>query len=322
MSVHLITTVLASGDDPISHIVDKGVFDSPIMLSMITLVVAAGLVCWLLARAAKGIATGAESLGNRRYLPATSFAATIEVIVLYLRNEMLMPVMGERLTKKYLGFLLTLFFFILILNIIGLIPFVEIQEAIYYFSGKHFDLEEHQTAAIFGGAATASISVTAGFACITFVVVQVQGFRELGVKSWLEHLCGGSELVRGAWYLWAVIPVIFVVEFFGLFVKPAALAIRLFANMVAGHTLLLTVTMFGAMAAKAGLGMFAVSSITVVSGIGAIVITFLEVFVALLQAFIFMFLSSVFISLMAHQEDADHGEEHDHAPQVEGAHAH
>ncbi len=322
MPVHLMTTVLASGDDPISHIVDKAVFDSPIMLSMITLVASAALVCWLLARAAKGIATGHESLGNRRYLPATKFAATIEVMVLYLRNEMLLPVMGERLTKRYLGFLLSVFFFILMLNLVGLIPFIEIQDALYYFAGKSFDLQEHQTAAIFGGAATASISVTAGFAFVTFVVVQAQGFRELGVKGWLEHLCGGSELVNGAWYLWAVIPVIFVVEFLGLFVKPAALAIRLFANMVAGHTLLLTLTMFGAMAVKAGLGLFAVSSITLVSGIGAIVITFLEVFVALLQAFIFMFLSSVFISLMAHEEHAEHGEEHDHAPQAEGAHAH
>ncbi len=324
MSVHLMTTILAS-DDPIQHIVDKSIFDSPLMLSMVTLVVGAALVCWLLGRAAKAISTGPESMGNRRFLPSTKFGATIEVIVLYLRNDMLVPVMGERLTAKYLGFLLTLFFFILILNIIGLIPFVEIQDAMYYFAGKHFDIKDHQTAAIFGGAATASISVTAGLACITFVVVQTQGLKELGLKGWLEHLCGGSELVHGAWFLWAVIPIIFVVEFFGLFVKPAALAIRLFANMVAGHTLLLTVTMFGAMAMKAGLGTFAVGGITVVSGIGAIIITFLEVFVALLQAFIFMFLSAVFISLMAHEEHADHADhadDHGHAPHAEGAPAH
>ncbi|MSR28401.1 MAG: hypothetical protein EXS03_02350 [Phycisphaerales bacterium] len=315
MSVHMVTNLLASEGDPISHLVDKNMGDTPLMLSMATMVVSAGVICWLLARAAKAIATGPASIGNRRYLPATKFGAVVEVMILYLRDQMLVPVMGERLTKKYLGFLLSLFFFILILNIVGLVPFVEVQELVAYLRGQNYDLQEHQTAAIFGGAATASISVTAGLACVTFVVVQVQGFRELGIKGWLEHLCGGHELVHGSIFLWLVIPIIFAVEFLGLFIKPAALAIRLFANMVAGHTLLLTLTMFGTMAVKAGLGMFAVTSITLVSGVGAILITFLEVFVALLQAFIFMFLSSVFISLMAHEEDAS--EEHG-----EAAHAH
>ena len=221
---------------------------------------------------------------------------------------MLIPVMGERLTTRYLSFLLSLFFFILALNIVGLIPFVDIQDAIYGLMGKKFDIAEHETSAIFGGAATASISVTGGLALVSFIVIQFQGFRELGVKGWLEHLCGGHELVHGSIFLWLVVPIIFVVEFFGLFVKPAALAIRLFANMVAGHTLLITLTMFGAMAIKAGLGTFAVGGITIVSGVGAILITFLEVFVAVLQAFIFMFLTAVFISLMAHEEEEGHSE--------------
>lgn len=309
-----MSVLLASESDPVAHIVDKGVFgltlfDSPIMLSMITLVVCAIVLYILMHKAAKSIATGPVSMGNRRYIPSGSFSTLIEVVIIYLRNEMLLPVMGERLTKRYLSFLLSLFFFILALNIVGLIPFVDIQDAMYGLMGKKFDLKEHQTAAIFGGAATASISVTGGLALIAFIVIQFQGFRELGIKGWLEHLCGGHELVHGSIFLWLVVPIIFVVEFFGLFVKPAALAIRLFANMVAGHTLLITVTMFGAMAIKAGLGTFAVGAITLVSGIAAILITFLEVFVALLQAFIFMFLTAVFISLMSHEEEEGH-EEH------------
>ncbi|MDA0214659.1 MAG: F0F1 ATP synthase subunit A [Planctomycetota bacterium] len=316
-----MSVFLASGSDPISHIVDKGVFglslfDNPIMLSMITLFVCAIALYFFMHRAAKSIATGPVSMGNRRFIPAGSFAALVEVVIVYLRNEMLIPVMGERLTKRYLSFLLSLFFFILALNIVGLIPFVDIQDALYGLMGKKFDIQDHETAAIFGGAATASISVTSGLALISFIVIQFQGFRELGVKGWLEHLCGGHELVHGPIFLWLVIPIVFFVEFFGLFVKPAALAIRLFANMVAGHTLLITLTMFGAMAIKAGLGTFAVGGITIVSGIGAILITFLEVFVAVLQAFIFMFLTAVFISLMAHEE----GEEHsDHA--IDDGHA-
>ena len=319
-----MSVFLASESDPIAHIVDKGVlgfslFDQPVMLSMITLIGCAIVLYLLMHKAAKSIATGPVAMGNRRFIPIGSFAALVEVVIVYLRNEMLIPVMGERLTKRYLSFLLSLFFFILALNVVGLIPFVDIQDAMYWWRGMHFDITEHETSAIFGGAATASISVTGGLALVSFIVIQFQGFRELGVKGWLEHLCGGHELVHGSIFLWLVVPIIFVVEFFGLFVKPAALAIRLFANMVAGHTLLITLTMFGAMAIKAGLGTFAVGGITIVSGVGAILITFLEVFVAVLQAFIFMFLTAVFISLMAHEEEeghSEHGTDDGHAASV------
>lgn len=312
-----MSLLLASESDPISHIVDKGVFglnvfESPVFLSMMTLVGTAIVLVLLLRMAAKSIATGPESMGNRRFLPKSSFGSAVEVSILYLREQMLVPVMGERLTKRYLQFLLSMFFFILALNVVGLVPFVDVQDAIYGLMGKKFDLQDHQTSAIFGGAATASISVTGGLALVSFIVIQVQGFRELGVKGWFEHLCGGKELVHGSIFLWLVIPIIFAVEFFGLFVKPAALAIRLFANMVAGHTLLLTLTAFGAVAIKAGLGTFAVTGITLISGIGAVLITFLEVFVAVLQAFIFMFLTAVFITLMSHSDEDAH-EEHEAA---------
>ena len=313
-----MSLLIARSSDPLAHILDKPVMDDPyIMLSMVTLVVAAIALIILLWRVGNAVATGPTEMGNRRYLPNGKFAALIEVMVLYLRNDLLVPVMGERLAKRYLSYLLSLFFFILMLNIIGLIPFVEIQEATYAVIGKKFDISAQSTAAVFGGATTASISVTGALALISFIVIQAQAFRELGVGGWLEHLCGGRDLVRGSIFLWLVIPIIFVVELGGIFVKPAALAIRLFANMVAGHMLLLTLTMFGAMAADAGLSSWAVGGITIVSGVGAILITFLEVFVALLQAFIFMFLTAVFISLMAHEEHpegqgegAGHGDSH------------
>jgi len=114
------------------------------------------------------------------------------------------------------------------------------------------------------------------------------------------------------------VPLIFVVEFMGLFIKPAALSIRLFANMVGGHTLLATLLMFGAMAMQAGMGWIGVGSISLVSGIFAVLITFLELFVAVLQAFIFMFLTAVFISTMSHH-DEDH-EEHGHAEHGHAGH--
>jgi len=318
-------SLLASASDPMSHIVDKGlhqwnILGRPVMLSMVTMVATAILLVFLLHRAARSIATGPESMGNRRFVSRSALGGVIEVMVLYLRDQMLEPVMGARLTRKYLPFLLSMFFFILALNIVGLIPFVEVQEFIHSIRGEKFSIGENQTLAIFGGAATASISVTGGMAIISFVLIQLQGFRELGVKGWLEHLCGGHDLISGSPLLYPIVLLVFIVEFFGLFVKPAALAIRLFANMVAGHTLLIVFTSFGALAANAGLGWFGVSAVTVVSAVGAMLITLLEVFVALLQAFVFMFLTAVFISLMAH-EDHGHEDAHESASNA-SAHGH
>jgi F-type H+-transporting ATPase subunit a len=320
-----MTSLLASASDPMSHIVDKefhqwNIFGRPVMLSMVTMLATAILLVFLLHRAARSIATGPESMGHRRFVSRSAFGGVIEVIVLYLRDQMLEPVMGGRLTRKYLPFLLSMFFFILALNIVGLIPFVEVQEFIHSIWGGTFSAGENQTVALFGGAATASISVTGGMALISFVVIQLQGFRELGVKGWLEHLCGGHDLISGSPLLYPIVLLVFVVEFFGMFVKPAALSIRLFANMVAGHILLIVFTSFGALAANAGLGWFGVSAVTVVSAIGGMLITLLEVFVALLQAFVFMFLTAVFISLMAH-EDHGHEDAHESASNA-SAHGH
>ena len=116
------------------------------------------------------------------------------------------------------------------------------------------------SAAIWGPWVERTGARTAGrLAAICFAVIQIHSFRELGLGGWLEHLCGGSDLVRGPKGLYLVIPVIFVVEFLGLFIKPIALAIRLFANMVGGHTLMATLLMFGMMAAKGGLATWAVA---------------------------------------------------------------
>ena len=86
-----------------------------------------------------------------------------------------------------------------------------------------------------------------------------------------------------------------------------ALAIRLFANMVAGHTLMAVLLGFGAAAATGGSGALGIGAISLVSGMAAVLVTFLELFVAFLQAFIFMFLTAVFISLLSHHEQ-EHGD--------------
>ena len=97
-------------------------------------------------------------------------------------------------------------------------------------------------------------------------------------------------------------------EFMGMFIKPTALAIRLFANMVGGHTMLAVLMMFGMMTFEATSSWLLTGTIEAVSIIAAVVISFLELFVAFLQAFIFMLLTAVFIAQMSYHGDAN--EEH------------
>lgn len=287
-------------------------FGADIRLSTVSMIVGGLLVTALMIWVSGRIRTGDAKLGNERYVTRGKFAHLIETMIVYLKDEMLVPVMGEKQTRRWFPFLLSLFFFILTLNLLGLIPFLDMQPVMGWLAGT--TAAEKDAAAFFGGTATASISVTGALALCSFVAIMIQGFRELGIKGQLIHLCGGPDLVYGSKALWPVIPIIFVVELMGMFIKPAALAIRLFANMVGGHTLLATILGFGAMAAS--MPFLAKAGITVVSAVFAVLISFMELFVAFLQAFIFMFLTGVFISQMSHGDD--HGEEHAH----DDAHAH
>lgn len=308
-----------AASNPIDHVLDKkfapvgnlGYFT----MHLVTLVVGAILAVLLLSVAAKAISVGPASLGNRRYLARGRIAQLVEVIVIGLRDSMLVPILGEAQTRRYLPFLLTLFFFVLSMNLLGLIPMADFQHLIggWFLHDSHFS--------VIGGTPTANIAVNAALATIVFVVIQAHSFRELGFKGWFEHLCGGHELVAGPKGLLLVVPIIFVVELLGLIIKPAALCIRLFANMVGGHTLMATLVGFGAMAfnpeATNKLANYSlVGGVSLLAGGFAIVITFLELFVAFLQAFIFMFLTAVFISLMSH-----HDEEHAHDEEHGGSHA-
>jgi F-type H+-transporting ATPase subunit a len=289
-------TLLASS--PTDHVVDLlhpgGI---PLLTThTITLIVVSAIFLLAMLYAASRIATGPASEGNERYITKGRFPQMVEAITLYLRDEMLVPVLGEHTTRRYLPYLMTVFFFILFLNVFGLIPFGDIWHL--------FGLPTY-----FGGTPTASITVTGALAIVAFFVIQIHGIRDLGLKGFLQHLTGG--LVPGPIYLLPVVAIVFVVELMGLFIKPAALAIRLFANMVAGHTLMAVLLGFGAMVARQGSGTFGIATVSVVTGLAAVAITFLELFVAFLQAFIFMFLTAVFISLMSHH-DEDHAESHEH----------
>lgn len=191
------------------------------------------------------------------------FGNLMEVFVVFIRDEIVIPNMGHA-GLKYMPYLLTTFFYILIMNLLGLIPF--------------------------GASATGNISVTAGLALIAFLMIQFAAIRAQGLKHYLAHLTGGVAV-----WLW---PIMVPIEVLGLFTKPFALCMRLFANMAGGHIVLLSLLGFIFIAKSL---YFAPIPILFTLGIN-----FLELFVAFLQAYVFTMLTSLFMGLGMPQES--HGE--------------
>lgn len=254
---------------------------------------------------AKKVKIGAESEGTDRWVTKSRTAHLIEVMCVYLRDEVARPLLGDR-TNKLMPILWTFFFFILVNNVLGLIPILDIQHLIFP------DLAE-QGRAFFGGTATQNIWVTGALAALAAILFNVAAIQRLGIGGYVKHLTADSPV-----FVW---PIIVPIEFFGqVLIKPVALAIRLFANMTAGHILLATLFMFVAQVWGESLALS--GPVTLISVLGAIAIMFLELFVAFLQAFIFMFLTTVFISLMDHHDEHGHEHGHDHAHEPAPAHAH
>jgi F-type H+-transporting ATPase subunit a len=187
----------------------------------------------------------------------------IEATILFLRDQIVMPNVGHG-GERYAPFIITLFFFILIANLLGLLPW--------------------------GASATGNVSVTAALAVMTFVVVEYAGMRALGtgylstIFYWNKHL---PLPIRVVLFL-----IMTPVELLGKLTKPFALAIRLFANMTAGHVLLLAIISL--------IFLFGSFFIAVAPVAMAIALTFMELFVGFLQAYIFALLASVFIGLIVH----------------------
>lgn len=293
--------VLAEGLNPLGHVTDISIPGfGPFTMNVLTMFLAALLTGALMHIAAKAIRTGDESLGNERYVTKGRFAQVIEVMVLYLRNTLIKPQLG-RDANKFTPLLLSIFFFILTCNLIGLVPLLDLQHLIggVAMNDAHW--------AVIGGTPTGRLWLTAALATVVFIAWNVHGIQSNGIGGWLHHLTAGAPV--GIW------PIIVPVEMMGMIVKPAALAIRLFANMTAGHVLLAVILGFSGLA-LAGLGIFAGGGITVISMIAGFAIFLLEIFVALLQAFIFMFLTTLFIAQMSHHEHDDHA----HAEKYDAKH--
>lgn len=182
----------------------------------------------------------------------------LEPLLLFIRDQVVLPNLGEA-GHRYLPFLWTLFLFILMCNLLGLVP---------------------------GGAtATANISVTAALAIVSFLVTHFAGLRQNGFHYVASIVPPVPRL------LW---PLMLVVEIIGLVAKPFALAIRLWANMNAGHIVLLVILGL--------IFMFKSWPVVGISILGSVAVLMLELFVALLQAYVFTFLTAVFMGIALHPE--------------------
>lgn len=240
---------------------------------------------------------------TRRYqsgeLVPTGTRNFFEALMLFIRNDVAKPLLGDE-TDRFMPLLWTLFFFILITNLLGLIPFDALQKLIF-----------GDTIYPIYGTATSNFWVTATLALIVFCVIQFNGIRAQGIGGWLHHFLGGAPV-------W-LFPIMVPVEILGMLIKPFALAVRLAANMTAGHVLLAVLIGFGPTAVNAA-GWAVGGTVTVISVLGSVAIMMLELFVACLQAYLFTFLSALFISQLI-QHHHEHSEEEAEGHELGESHA-
>ena len=196
----------------------------------------------------------------------------LEAFLLYLRNEVIVPSIGKKDADRFTPFLWTLFFFILFCNLAGLIPW-------------------------FGASPTGSLATTAVLALAVFLVLIGSGMKKYGILGfWLGQVPKMELPIVLAVFLK---PMLFVIEIVGLLIRHVVLAIRLLANMFAGH--LVIAVIMGFISAVAGGGVLLWGGVTLASLTLSTALYALELFVAFLQAYIFMFLASIYIGMALHQ---------------------
>jgi F-type H+-transporting ATPase subunit a len=197
---------------------------------------------------------------RRRALPR-GVHNLLEIVVVFVRDELARKNIGPH-GDRFVPYLLTTFAFILICNLIGLLPYM--------------------------ATATGNVAVTAGLAGISFVITQAAGVREHGLFGHFKNL------VPHGLPVW-LMPIMIPVEILGMFTKPFALCVRLFANMTAGHVIILSLFCLPIILESVTVG-------AVLSVPFALFINGIELLVALLQAYIFTMLTSLFIGMSVHPQ--------------------
>jgi F-type H+-transporting ATPase subunit a len=235
----------------------------------------------------------------RRYLKQAERVPTggmnaLEFIVEFIRDSIAAPNLGRKWLGVWMPLLLTLFFFILTANVVGLVPIFDVLALLDHYV-LHTGEDSFVKAILHGGStATANFNVTAGLAVITFSSIIIAGTRAHGfVQHWKNLVPKG--LAKPVYVL--LIPL----EFIGMLVRPFALTMRLAANMAGGHIAILAILSFVFIFTE----LFASSMAGMGIGFGfslplAVAISGLEIIVVLVQAYVFTLLSAVFIGMAIH----------------------
>lgn len=222
-----------------------------------SILMVSGLLCWIFISIA------------RKYKPGYDKAPTgiqnfFEPVILFVKNDIAIPSIGEKHYAKFMPFLLTIFFFILFNNMLGLVPI---------FPG--------------GANVTGNIAVTMVLALFTFVIITINGNKHY----WKEIINAPGV----PWFLKLPIPIMPIVELTGVFTKPIVLMIRLFANILAGH--MVAIVFFSLIFIFGALNMWAGYGISVVSVSFAFFMSLLELLVAFIQAYVFTLLSAIYFGM-------------------------
>jgi F-type H+-transporting ATPase subunit a len=240
------------------------VFGFQITKYMLLELLAAGLILAIYIPLARRSANGA--------LPKGPWWNAFESLLTFIRNEVAKPNLGDHEADRFVPFLWTLFLFILFCNLLGLFPFL--------------------------GSPTASIWMTAGLAICSFIMLHAPAIAKKGLWGYLKSIWPHIDVPYVGIGFSALI---FVIEMFGTVIKSFVLAVRLFANMFAGHMVLVMLLMFILEVGKNGFSLLW-SVVTVSSVLGVAALSLLELFVAFLQAYVFTFLTALFMGMSLHPE--------------------
>lgn len=284
--------------DPFSHVVDSDhlllpfnihiplpslhLFGREIPTKFILLItICAALVAWAMIWLGRKMRSGEPATGKLWNM--------VESLLFFVRDKIARPGIGEHDADKFLPYLTTLFLFIFLMNLVGLLPFM--------------------------GSPTASLAVTGALALVSFVVIHASGVLQHGTGGYLKTFIPHVEIHGGPFMklMGQVIKIgMAVLEYATAFIRATVLAVRLFANMLAGHTVLFMILFFIALVADPHYkiafvarqgevvqgAMWFLTSLFSIALVTAL--TLLELFIAGLQAFIFAFLTAVFIGLAKH----------------------
>ena len=260
--------VLASAN-PLEHVVAKPLFTFSLWGAKIVI---SNHIFMLLLATVLLILVLPLAVRDKR-LVRRGFGNLIETVCVFIREEVARPFLHDR-TDKYIGFIWTTFFFVLTLNLLGMVPLARI---IYLLTGRESHLE---------GAATANIWITGALALSAFFMIHISGMREHGFGGYIRNFAPKVP--------WPMVPFIYLMEIIAALVKPFSLAIRLFANIFAGHVVVATIIGLALIFRNITAGFASVFA--------AVLLSLLELFVAFLQAYIFTFLSTIFIGFAVQPE--------------------